>query len=64
MIKPKWRLQPRFQSHMKTDNTNRLADPENLYIYTKFQENSKKKVLKKISRQVAAILIIGGKLIF
>ena len=22
---------PRFQSRMKTDNTNRLADPENLY---------------------------------
>ena len=22
-----------FQSHMKTDNTNRLADPKNLYIY-------------------------------
>ena len=24
---------PRFQSHIKTDNTNRLADPENLYMY-------------------------------
>ena len=24
--------QPCFQSHMKTNNTNRLADPENLYI--------------------------------
>ena len=33
LIKPKWPPQPRFQSHMKTDNTNRLADPENLYIY-------------------------------
>ena len=31
LIKPKWPPQPRFQSHMKTDNTNRLADPENLY---------------------------------
>ena len=29
LIKPKWRLQPRFQCHMKMDNTNRLADPEN-----------------------------------
>ena len=33
LIKPKWPPQARFQSHMKTDNTNRLADPENLYIY-------------------------------
>ena len=48
-----------FQSHMKTDNTNRLANPENLYnLYTRFRGNSEKKV-KKISRQVAAILIIG-----
>ena len=31
MIKPKWPTQPRFQSHMKADNTNSLADPENLY---------------------------------
>ena len=45
---------------MKTDNTNRLSDPENLYI-PGFEGILKKK-LKKISRQVAAILIIGGKL--
>ena len=50
-------------SHEK-DNTNRLADPENLYIYTRFRGNSEKKVLKKISHQVAAFLIIGGKLKF
>ena len=33
-------------------------------IYTRFQGNYKKKIKskKKISRQVAAILIIGGKL--
>ena len=36
------------------------GDPKNLYIYTRFQGNSE----KKISRQVAAILIIGGKLKF
>ena len=63
-MKPKWPPQPRFQSHMVTDNTKRLADPENLYIYTRFQGNSEKKIEKKISRQVAAILIIGGKLKF
>ena len=63
LIKPKWLPQPRFQSHMKTDNTKRLADPENLYN-TRFRENSEKKVLKKISHQVAAILIISGKLKF
>ena len=43
LIKPKWPSQPHFQSHMKTDNTNRLADPENLYIYTMFRGNSEKK---------------------
>ena len=32
LIKPKRPLQPRFQSHMTTENTNRLTDPENLYI--------------------------------
>ena len=33
------------------------------YIYTRFQGNYEKEVRKnKISRQVAAILIIGGKL--
>ena len=67
LIEPKWPPQPRFQSHMKMDNTNRLADPENLYIYiyiyNRFRGNSEKK-LKKISRQVAVILIIGGKLKF
>ena len=63
LIKPKWPPQPRFQSPMKTDNTNRLQDPENLYIYQVSKEFWKK-VLKKISRQVAAILIIGGKLKF
>ena len=31
LIKPKWPTQSRFQSHMKADNTNSLADPENLY---------------------------------
>ena len=34
--------QPRFQSHMKTDNTNRLAAPEN-YIYIRFRGDSEKK---------------------
>ena len=34
------------------------------YIYTRFQGNSEKKVLQKIGRQVAAILIISGKLKF
>ena len=58
LIKPKWPPQPHFQSHMKTDNTNRLAHPENLYIYTRFRRYPE----KKISCQVAAILIIGGKL--
>ena len=62
LIKPKWPPQPRFQSHMKIYNTNRLADPENLYIPG--FEGILKKSLKKISRQVAAILIIGGKLKF
>ena len=37
-------------------NTNRLADPENLYI-PDFESVLKK---KKINRQLAAILIIGG----
>ena len=43
-----WPPQPRFQSHMKTDNTNRLAAPENLYIYTRFQGNSEKKLKKTL----------------
>ena len=38
--------QPRIQSHM---NTNRLADPENLYI-PGFEGVLKKKVEKKINR--------------
>ena len=45
-------------------NANRLADHENLYI-PGFKGIMKKKKLgrkKKFSRQVAAILIIGGKL--
>ena len=42
-IKPKWPLQPRFQFHMKTDKTNRLADPENLYIYQVSREFCKKR---------------------
>ena len=41
---------------MKMDNGKRLAAPENLYI------PGIKIILKKISRQVAAILIIGGEL--
>ena len=42
LVKPKWPPQPRFQSHMKTDNTNRLAD----YI-PGFGGILKKKSLKK-----------------
>ena len=57
LIKLKYPPQPRFQSHMKTENTYRLADPENLYI-PGFEG-----ILKK-SRRVAAILIIRGKLKF
>ena len=54
---------PRFRLHAKTNNANRLADPENLNI-PGFKGIMKKKIelKKKISRQVAAILIIGGKL--
>ena len=62
-MKPKWPPQLSFQSHMKADNTNRLTDRENLYIY-QVSRNFFKKSIKKISRQVAAILIIGGKLKF
>ena len=32
LIKTKWPPYPRFQFHIKTDNANKLADPENLYI--------------------------------
>ena len=48
---------------MKKDNANRLADPENLYN-TRFQEDSKKKIKSKktFRRQVAAILIVSGRL--
>ena len=48
---------------MKADIANRFADPENLHI-PGFKEILKKKNLveKKYSRQVAAILIISGKL--
>ena len=63
MIKPKWPPQTCFQSYMKMYNTNRLTDPENLYIHTRFRGNLKKKS-KKISRQVAVILIIGENLKF
>ena len=42
MIKPKWPPQPRFQSHTKTDNTNRLANPENLYNIPGFEGILKK----------------------
>ena len=59
LVKPKWPPQLSFQSHMKTDNTNRLTDPEN-QVSREFLKKGK----KKISRQVAAILIIGGKLKF
>ena len=55
LIKQKWPPQPSFQSHMETDNTNRLIPG--------FKEILKKS-WKKISRQVATILIIGGKLKF
>ena len=46
-------------------NANRLADPENIYIpgFKGIMEKNKIKSKKtKFSRQVAAILIIGGKL--
>ena len=45
---------------MKTDNANRLAEPENLYMPG--FKGILKKLSRKKSRQVAAILIIGGKL--
>ena len=45
-----------------SDNANRLADTENLHI-PGFEGIMKKiESKKKFSRQVAAILIIGGKL--
>ena len=54
-----------FSVSHENDNTNRLADPETYRpIYTRFRGNSEKKVVKTISCQAAAILIIGGKLIF
>ena len=43
MIKSRWPLYQEFGSHMKKDNANRLADPENLYTGTRFQEDSEKK---------------------
>ena len=53
-----------FRSHMKTDNANRFADPENL-SFPGFKGILTKKISrKKISRQVAAILIIGVKMKF
>ena len=32
LIKLRWSSCPRFRSHMKTDNANRLTDPQNLYL--------------------------------
>ena len=48
----------------ETDNANRLTNPENLYIYQVSRElwEQKIKLKKENCRQVAAILIIGGKL--
>ena len=64
MIKSRWPLYQEFGSHIKKDNATRLADPENLYTGTRFQGDSEKKISRKRNnnRQVAAILIIGGKL--
>ena len=53
-----------FRLHAKTDNANRLADPENLYI-PDFKGIMRKKNCvkkKKISHQVGASLKLGGKL--
>ena len=51
-----------FRSHMKTDDANRRADTENLYI-SGFKGILKNKFSrKKISRRVASISIIDGKL--
>ena len=49
---------------LKFYNANRLTDPENLYIpgFKGIIEETKIRSKKKFSRQVAAILIIGGKL--
>ena len=47
MIKSRWPLYQEFGSHMKKDNANRLADPENLYTGTRFQEDSEKKSRKR-----------------
>ena len=47
MIKSRWPLYQEFGSHMKKDNANRLADPENLYTGTRFQEDSEKNKSKK-----------------
>ena len=60
MKKSRWPLYRGFGSHVKNDNANRLADPQ----ITRFQRSSEKKIesKKKISRQVAAIFIIGGML--
>ena len=62
MIKSRWPLCRGFVLHVKKDYANRLADSGNLFD-TRFQMNSEKKLGgKKFSRQVPAILIIGGKL--
>ena len=33
----KIKMAPTLRSHIKTDNANRLADPENLYAYARIQ---------------------------
>ena len=43
LIKTKWLPQPGFRSHMKTDNANRLADPEK----KNSKENSEKNCVEK-----------------
>ena len=40
--KPKWPPQPCFQSHMKTDNTNKTRRPRKP-IFTRFRGKSEKK---------------------
>ena len=64
LIKPKWPPQPCSQAHKKTDNTNRLAEPKNLYMYTPGYEEILNFFFFQISRQMPAIFIIGGKLKF
>ena len=42
--KPKWPPQPRFQSHMKTDKTNRFVDPANYQVWREFWKKSCKNI--------------------